>query len=96
MLLQIGEVVVSDKESPKIGAVTQPGVMETVLGGGRLQGFEQWELLILHCNVPHYHDSALLCMCAPLCASSGQIVFIFLVGVQRESDWFRSSFNPLL
>lgn len=67
VLLQIGEVVMSDKESPKIGAVTQPGVMETVLGGGRLRGFEQWELLILHCNVPHYHDSALLCICAPLC-----------------------------
>lgn len=52
MLPQIGDVVMSNKESPKIGAVREPGVMETLLGGGRLQVFELWELLILHCIVP--------------------------------------------
>lgn len=41
MLPQIGDVVMSDKESPKIGAVIEPGVMETVLWDSRLQGFEQ-------------------------------------------------------
>ena len=41
MLLQIRVMVMRNKESPKIGAMIQPGVMETVLDGGRLQGFEQ-------------------------------------------------------
>lgn len=50
MLPQIWDVVICDKESPKIGTMIEPGVMETVLGDGRLQGFEQWELLILYCN----------------------------------------------
>ena len=41
VLLQIRVMVMRNKESPKIGAMIQPGVMETVLEGGRLQGFEQ-------------------------------------------------------
>lgn len=41
VLLQITVMVMRNKESPNIGAMIQPGVMETVLEGGRLHGFEQ-------------------------------------------------------